>query len=143
MPSQSGTELLDGKAKLSLAVPIESEMANIYRFCANSPNSRFDPTGLCYIDLNFTGGFIAIGITFGIQIGSTGLHPYLGYALTTPGAGLSCHWSPQNPNPGDLTWQVQADLGLGGAYGTDMNGDGFYEIGIGSPGGSLSLYYTW
>ncbi len=134
-----------------------------FLYCQHDPVNALDPSGHLpmgwwlfgyqpwhggsgggYIDINISAGF-GLGITFGVQITPGGkTHPYLGWGLVTPGAGGAVTWSPSDPSPGELS--VQAQVAFGGAFAVGEpveGGSPFYEVGAGTPGASLTLYYTW
>jgi RHS repeat-associated protein len=116
---------------------------NAYLYTGNSPINRIDPLGLDYLDLNVSIGLYGIGITGGMMFDSSGVYPYLGGGLTTPGISLT-------RAPGDVPtrgWNVglQGAFGLAGqgGYSFGNEGDWFYEYGIGYPGASLTGFYVW
>jgi RHS repeat-associated protein len=118
---------------------------NLYRYVRNTVINLNDPLGLWYIDINISGGFI-LGITGGIQINSSGVYPYLGGGLVTPGVGSSITWSPSDPAPGQWSAALQGQAGPAwqGGYSFGDNGDWFQEVGAGFPAGaSLTGFYTF
>jgi RHS repeat-associated protein len=123
--------------------PFEALSPNLYAYCGNLPVTAVDGLGLWYIDVNLTVGFVA-GVTGGVQIDRKGLHPYAGPAITSPGRGFSCMWSPDDPSPKKWSKQLAAGAGLGGAFGSDEDGNVFREVGgMWPPGFSYSWYYTF
>jgi len=79
------------------------------------------------------------------MINNTGIYPYFGGGVVTPGAGASITWSPSTPTTG---WNVglQGQAGVAGqvGYGFGDNGGWFWEVGGGwPPGASLTGYYAW
>jgi RHS repeat-associated protein len=119
--------------------------SNLYRYCGNNSSTNADPLGLWYIDINITGGFI-FGVTGGLQINSSGVYPYLGGGLVTPGVSASVTGSLQDPSP--ETWSIglqAADVitvQVGRTVGSE--GEWFLEGGGGfPPGASLTTFYTF
>jgi len=118
---------------------------NLYVFCGNDPVNGVDPWGLWYIDINVSGGFFG-GVTAGLMCNGSGLYPYFGGGLVTPGAGASITVSPSTPSSG---WNIglQGQGGVAGqvgySFGEDCGG-WFWEGGGGwPPGASLTGYYVW
>ncbi|MCU0661426.1 MAG: hypothetical protein MUC50_03765 [Myxococcota bacterium] len=127
--------------------------ANLYGYVAADPINYFDPMGLWYIDINFTGGHYGAVGTAGVMIGSTGLFVYGGGGAGTPGGGLSIHFSFNDPTTG---WNFGASgSALFSAQIGDMlfpedrnnnllNATSFMEFGValGTPSASLTAYYV-
>jgi RHS repeat-associated protein len=118
---------------------------NLYRYVGNNALNAIDPSGLSYVDINISGGFI-VGFTAGLQINGSGVYPYIGGGLVTPGIGGSVTYSQSDPAPGE--WSVGAQGQFLAAYqggrSFGPNGDYFQEIGAGiPPGGSLTAFYTF
>jgi RHS repeat-associated protein len=120
------------------------ESFNYYAYVGNNPVTRKDPLGLWYIDINISGGFI-IGGTGGILISSSGIYPYVGLGLTTPGVSGSITWSPSDPTTGwNIGAQAQYGVAFQRGYGFGEGGGWFTEIGAGwPPGASVMGYYVF
>jgi RHS repeat-associated protein len=128
---------------------------NIYRYVANNPIKFIDPMGLCqsYGDLNLTLITpLGIGITGGLFFNATGVNPYLGLAIGSPGPSASFTAASGAISAGQTSSQIQASaiftVSSGASGGSNQNGTGpgstpFTEVGFGSPGISYSTYYTW
>jgi len=121
---------------------------NFYCYVSNNPINRIDRLGLWYIDMNISGGFW-LGFTGGILISPSGVYPYVGGGIVTPGVGGSVTWSPSDPTTG---WYVgiQGQAGLAGqvGYGFGKGGSWFWEVGVGGGyptlfGGSITGYYVF
>jgi RHS repeat-associated protein len=121
---------------------------NFYCYVSNNPINRIDRLGLWYIDMNISGGFW-LGLTGGILISPSGVYPYVGGGIVTPGVGGSVTWSPSDPTTG---WYVgiQGQAGLAGqvGYGFGKGGSWFWEVGVGGGyptlfGGSITGYYVF
>lgn len=120
---------------------------DLYRYVGNAALQRIDPLGLWYIDINVSAGF-GLGVTAGVMIGSSGVHPYLGGGVMTPGISPSINWSGSNPCPGQWSGQVALVAGISYATGADLHhiqdDFNFREVGVGWPPGiSGTAYYTW
>jgi hypothetical protein len=120
--------------------------ANLYVYVRNDPVNLTDPSGLWYLDFNITGG-AWVGVTGGIFLDPSGIHPYLGGGAVTPGVCGSINYSEWGSvSPGAWSGQLAGSysaLNLAGGYG---GGSPFFEFGAGfpfTPGGSLTGYYTW
>ncbi|MBI4830176.1 MAG: hypothetical protein HY801_01190 [Candidatus Lindowbacteria bacterium] len=117
---------------------------NLYSYTENGPVNRNDPLGLWYIDINVSGGYWG-GLTGGVMINGSGLYPYIGGGIVTPGVGGSITASFSNPTHG---WNVglQGQYIVAGQVGYGF-GDGsgpFVEAGAGwPPGASLTGYYVF
>lgn len=72
---------------------------NLYTYVSTSPINRTDPLGLWYIDTNISGGYW-LGFTGGILFSPSGVYPYVGGGVVTPGVGGSVTWSPSDPTLG-------------------------------------------
>jgi RHS repeat-associated protein len=117
--------------------------ANLYEYVGNNGINAIDPLGLWYIDFNITGGWFGLVGTGGVFVGSSGIHPYAGGGIGTPGISSSAMYSPGEPSPGCWSWQVSAAAGVGGAFGGGPGGS-FTEVGGGwPPGASFTGFYTW
>ena len=116
---------------------------NVYAYVGNKPANRKDPLGLWYIDINVSGGY-GIGGTAGVMINDTGIYPYAGGGVATPGASVSTTWSPNNPTPG-WNFGVQGSSGgYAGQIGIDSKGGSFGEFGAGGPSGVFGgVYYVF
>jgi len=122
---------------------------NPYPYVGNNPVNRMDPSGLDeaivlggYVNLNFNIGRY-VGVTFGLLQVDDGYYPYLGYGfMLSPGASLTV--STTDPTPGWNT-EVQASrVILVGALGYDeTNFDWFWELGLSTPGVSVTRYYVF
>jgi RHS repeat-associated protein len=117
---------------------------SLYTYVRNNPIGYRDPLGLWYIDLNISAGF-GLGVTGGVLFNNTGIYPYFGGGIVTPGGGGSLTWSPNDPGPG---WNagVQAQYGAAAqfGYGFGPKGGPFGEYGVGwPPGGAITGYYVW
>lgn len=116
---------------------------NLYGYVGNNSINRRDPLGLWYVDVNVSGGNIAGG-TAGVMINDTGIYPYVGGGLTTPGVSVSTTWSPNNPTPGLNVGLQGSGGGYAGQIGIDANGNSFVEIGAGGPSGVFGgAYYVF
>jgi len=97
-----------------------------------------DPLGLWYIDLN--GTFMVLPgyvVTGGFMIGTGGLYGYWGVGVGEFGGSLT--WSPNDPVEG-MTVGLTGGGGLGGQIGSDINNEGFWEVGFVTPGWSYTAY---
>ncbi len=139
---------------------------NRYAYCNGDPVNYIDPTGMmatdydaaqndadwlrklissgAYVDINGSIGYWG-GITGGVMINNTGLYPYFGGGLVSPGWGITVTGSPYSPTHG---WNagLQGQFGIAGqiGYGFGKGGGWFGEIGAGYPPGvSLTGYYVW
>lgn len=120
--------------------------ANLYSYTHNSPTNFKDPAGLWYVDFNFTGG-LWIGISLGVQVGSSGPFFYIGPGFVSPGKGVSVTLSTSNPAPFDWSVAAQGVYGIAGqigySYSPTPNGGWFGELGLGyPPGASVTAVYT-
>jgi hypothetical protein len=113
---------------------------NKYIYAVNNPANKVDLNGLYYVDLNVTVG-LGLGGTFGIQIDSEGISPYVGYGVMSSSS-ASVTASPNDISPGWNTgFQFSGGEGAGQA-GVDSNGDLFSEIGTGVGGTSATRFYV-
>jgi len=121
---------------------------NLYAYCLNNPINSRDPMGLWYIDFNVSGGYW-LGATAGVMIGPSGIYPYVGGGVVTPGVGGSIMWSPSDPAPGwNVGLQGQAIVAAQGGYGFGEGGGWFWEVGIGASyptivGGAATGFYVF
>jgi RHS repeat-associated protein len=120
---------------------------NLYGYVANNPNSRFDPLGLAYCDLNFTygTGLFLLGVTGGVMAGPSGVYVYGGGGLvapTGPSGAFTC--STSNPSArGNFALQIQGPTGAS-QFGWSPTGGLYSEFGAGFPPGvSLTAFYAW
>jgi RHS repeat-associated protein len=120
---------------------------NPYTYATNNPINEYDPTGLGYVNIGATAGFI-LGGTAGINIGSSGVSFYAGVGLVAPGIDPSITYSTSDPSPG---WSIaaQASYGIAGQVSAPLDGTGHIdenqwsgELGLGSPGFALLGIYT-
>ena len=114
-----------------------------YAYSANDPVNWRDPRGLDYVDVNITVG-AGLGVTFGLMFSNEkGTYVYAGAGFTTPGPSASVTFSGSDPATG---WNVAvqlASVGAGQAGWTFApNGGLFGEWGAGTPGGSLTVFYS-
>jgi len=116
---------------------------NRYVYVAHNPITRLDPFGLWYVDINISGGYW-LGITGGIMINDTGIFPYLGGGFVTPGVGGSLTVSPSDATTG---WNAGLQAGYWGGgqvgYGFGQGGGFFWEVGLVTPGASLTGFYVF
>lgn len=90
-----------------------------------------------YIDLNLTAGDVA-GATGGTFITRKGIVPYGGGVMSSPGASFMVGFG--QPSKGRNT-AVQVVAGkYGFQIGEDENGDRWLELGVGTPGMSITTY---
>mgnify|MGYP000203417016 CR=1 FL=1 len=100
-----------------------------------------------YCDLNVGAGYY-VGGTGGIMYDSkTGnLHLYLGGGLITPGAGLAFYLAPSRTQGVTTGWNFGFQAGEGGMVNVGDNfnlNSPFLEVGVGTPGVSLTAYYVF
>jgi RHS repeat-associated protein len=140
---------------------LNSQALNSYNYAVNNSLRYGDPSGLWYVDLNATWGFVPVrpgvylGITGGFLIGPDGLHVYGGPALAigpSPVSGsitgslddIVRGWScgVQINAPGGIA--IQAGKSRGSSKSEDPPWSSrFFEIGIGGPvGASGSCFYV-
>jgi RHS repeat-associated protein len=113
---------------------------NLYGYVVSDPVNRRDPIGLWYIDVNISIGYW-LGVTFGFMINSEGIYPYAGGGFVSPSGGVSVTCSGNDPAPG---WNVGGQFGaygIGGQVGYG-GGDIFGELGVMTPGWSLTGFYA-
>ncbi len=116
---------------------------NLYAYVGNNPVNQKDPLGLWYVDINVSGGYIGGG-TAGVMINDTGIYPYIGGGLSTPGVSVSTTWSPNDPTPGLNVGLQGSGGGYAGQIGIDPNGNPFVEVGAGGPSGVFGgAYYVF
>jgi len=119
---------------------------NLYRYALSNPVNWMDPWGLWYLDLNVGAPlFRAFGVTFGLQADLTtgDIYPYLGFGYV-PLPGVAATVSPMEPCPGvAFGYQVGLPNMLGGQVGWGPKGGFFWELGIVTPGHSVTAFYVF
>ena len=120
--------------------------SNLFAYAVNNPVTLLDPSGLWYVDFNFSYGASGVGVTMGIQIGTGGIFPYAGGGITTPGPGGSVTFSGDNPSAG-WSWGGQLTARIAYQHGNSIPScrmNRFDELGFGGPpGASLTAYRAW
>jgi len=115
-----------------------------YLYCLNDPVNSIDPSGLWYIDINASIAYWG-GATYGIIFSPEGVYIYFGGGIITPPGGFSVTWAPQDEPA--TRWNVGLQGGLWGGgqggYSFSDDGDFFWEIGLVTPGASLTVFYVW
>ncbi len=121
-----------------------SNNGNVYQYVEVNPLVKSDPIGLDYVDFNFNWGFLFFGVTGGVYLYEGQLFPYIGGGLMTPGPGGSLTYGMNSsPSPGQLSGQLQGMCFAGGAISVDSSGNVAKEGGVGTPGASATVYYTF
>jgi RHS repeat-associated protein len=150
--STNDGDSLDGRLFANNSVPFRTD-SSIATDAPSGP-SFLNPTAPLashsYWDLNVTATFI-VGPTGGFFIDQNGyVYAYLGFALATPGLGLSGSYGLGAVSPGTWQWQLSVSLFASESWGSDWGNfhpsprDQFVEGGIASSiGASLSVYYTF
>ncbi len=122
--------------------------ANLYGYVGNSPVNWGDPFGLRYTDVNVSvGGVNFLGVTFGVMFGPSGIYPYVGGGIVSPGVSGAITESTSDPTP---SWNagLQVQAGGAGQVGYSFENGSFYgELGVGISvptlvGGSLTGFYV-
>lgn len=97
--------------------------------------------GKGYLDVNISGGYW-LGLTGGVLISDSGIYPYFGGGLVSPGVSGSITWSPSAVSTG---WNVGAQFQAGIAgqigYAFGQGGGRFWELGAGYPTGFAATGY--
>jgi RHS repeat-associated protein len=155
----AGTALYGNDLRKSIF--LNPKTLNGYNYALNNSLRYGDPSGLWYVDLNVTWGFVPIrpwiflGATAGFLIGPDGLHFYAGPALTfgpSPVSGsftgslddIARGWNcgVQINTPGGIA--IQSGKSRGSSKSEDPPWSSrFFEIGFGGPvGASGSCFYV-